>query len=144
MRSAGRTMSPIWTSGCPHREKIANGTYRFLLITPPCNTTSRATYANPWGAKPTRHPSHPNGFPWLVGGLKRKVDEANEMFNITFDACNTAQAAGIPWFSEHPEDLGLTKGGAACFFVANAEDQRFVGPSWGLYLCILPMRRNVV
>ena len=99
------TKIEVWL---PHKQKLASRHYKFLIITPPCNTTSRATYSNPWGAKPTRNVVHPLGFPWLTGALKAKVETANVLFEITWDACLIAHRVCIPWFIEHPEDLGAT------------------------------------
>eukprot|EP00973_Karenia_brevis_P065301 9070731-Karenia_brevis.AAC.1 len=38
-----------------------------VLVTPPCNTHSRALWANPNGPCPVRNKSYPRGFPWLSG-----------------------------------------------------------------------------
>ena len=51
-------------------QKIENGAYNIVIATPPCNTWSRAVWANTLGPKPCRSRSHPWGFPWLEGAVK--------------------------------------------------------------------------
>ena len=50
--------------------QLDSGNIQFWIITPPCNTHSRARHADQFlfpGPKPLRNRQHPYGFPWLEG-----------------------------------------------------------------------------
>eukprot|EP00973_Karenia_brevis_P075057 10429593-Karenia_brevis.AAC.1 len=40
-------------------ENLGSGAYDILLVTPPCNTYSRAVFANRRGPEPFRNQDHP-------------------------------------------------------------------------------------
>ena len=84
----------------------------FLLVSPPCNTFSRARFhflESP-GPRPLRNFMWPRGFPWLAGHHKTVVEEANLFVDRCITACVTCHTAGGKFIIEHPEDLGLVKG----------------------------------
>ena len=83
-----------------------------LLVSPPCNTFSRARFhflESP-GPRPLRNFIWPRGFPWLSHHHKAVVEEANLFVDRCIAACVTCHAAGGKFIIEHPEDLGLVKG----------------------------------
>ena len=83
--------------------RIKNHEYD-ALATPPCNTHSRAAYANTFGPQPLR----PLGYPlWLTGSKKGKVELANELVQVAFNLAAAALEASVGYLS--PEDLGIAK-----------------------------------
>ena len=80
----------------------------FLIVSPPCNTFSRARFQ--WrlhpGPRPLRSRTWPKGFPWLSGLNQAIVNEANEFVLKCLDACSVAVQHGGWFLLEHPEDLG--------------------------------------
>eukprot|EP00973_Karenia_brevis_P041394 5727719-Karenia_brevis.AAC.1 len=48
-----------------------------VIVTPPCNTDSRALWANPNGPPPGRNKRYPRGFPWLAKADKARCELAN-------------------------------------------------------------------
>ena len=83
----------------------------FLIVSPPCNTFSRARFQ--WrkypGPRPLRNRTWPKGFPWLSNDNARIVEEANEFILQCIKACTAAVHSGGWYFWEHPEDLGLVQ-----------------------------------
>ena len=75
------------------------------IITPPCNTHSRALFANKWGPRPYRSRNHPMGFPWLEGAAKAKIETANKLIEVAFKLAEAAYKGNTPYVIEHPEDL---------------------------------------
>jgi hypothetical protein len=107
--SAHDVLDPaIWASIL---QDLRDGKYDFLIITPPCNTMSRAFCANDFGPKPLRNHSHPRGFPWLSGSKKAKAEQGNKFVDMSLEAVAVAHSSGIQFLLEHPEDLGLTTKG---------------------------------
>lgn len=82
-----------------------------VLMTPPCNTHSRARHSRLPGPPPVRSKKYPMGFPWLQGRLKKKVEESNYFMDLTWQVARESSSVGIPFLAEHPEDLGLTATG---------------------------------
>ena len=89
------------------------GKYAVIIVTPPCGTWSRVTWANHFGPKPIRDETRPWGHPWLSEKLRKRADEGNIMIVLFIDIlmllgttwCNLI--ARQPYFlGEHPEDLG--------------------------------------
>lgn len=84
----------------------------FLIVSPPCNTFSRARFQ--WrlhpGPRPLRSHTWPKGFPWLSNAHKAVVSEANEFVSRCIDACFIAIQHGGWFLLEHPEDLGVVNG----------------------------------
>ena len=55
-------------------EQVSAGRFSALLVSPPCNTWSRAVWANTLGPRPIRNSLHPLGCPWLSHANKEKAD----------------------------------------------------------------------
>ena len=94
-------------------EQIKGGKYAVIIVTPPCGTWSRVTWANHFGPKPVRDETRPWGYPWLSEKLQKRADEGNIMIVVFIDIlmllgttwCNLI--ARRPYFlGEHPGDLG--------------------------------------
>ena len=84
----------------------------YLIVSPPCNTFSRARFhfqESP-GPRPLRNVNWPRGFPWLSQYHRGVVDEANLFVDRCLESCKICHAAGGRFIIEHPEDLGLVKG----------------------------------
>eukprot|EP00435_Cladocopium_sp_Y103_P044902 s3525_g12.t1 len=98
----------LWEQIC---DKLREGGW-FLIVSPPCNTFSRARFQ--WrrypGPRPLRSRTWPKGFPWLSSANAAIVKEANEFILQCINACYiVVQHDG--WFLfEHPEDLGVVDG----------------------------------
>ena len=84
-----------------------------VIVTPPCNTFSRAVFANRRGPAPVRDWQWPRGFPWLAAASREAAEGANEL--VDFSVRLLQAAAQAPprdgWrrcrgLLEHPEDLG--------------------------------------
>ncbi len=79
-----------------------------LIVSPPCNTFSRARFQ--WlrhpGPRPLRNVNWPKGFPWLSSKNKAVVEEANSFIFRCISACLLCYQCGGKYFWEHPEDLG--------------------------------------
>ena len=95
----------------PAMQQLRSGRFKVLVITPPCNTHSRARSSNSEGPPPIRSKAYPLGFPWLFGKHLRAATLANALVDKTISACHIAQDTGVAWIIEHPEDLGVTAGG---------------------------------
>ena len=83
-----------------------------LIVSPPCNTFSRARFQfrqHP-GPKPLRTRTWPRGFPWLSAANRAKVDEANTFVDRCIKACHIVAEAEGHFILEHPEDLGTVEG----------------------------------
>ena len=91
--------------------RVTKHEFQVVIVTPPCNTHSRAVWANSDGPKPVRSRSHPLGFPWLQGKLLAKCRMANLFIEKSIEASTIAHAAGAAFLWEHPEDLGVTSHG---------------------------------
>ena len=91
--------------------KLQEGDW-FLIVSPPCNTFSRARhqYRKFPGPRPLRNRTWPKGFPWLNTHNKQIVQEANDFMQHCLDACLTSADSGGRYLLEHPEDLGEVQG----------------------------------
>ena len=67
-----------------------------LIVSPPCNTFSRARFQNRChpGPKPLRTRMWPRGFPWLSAAHRAKVDEANSLVDRCSHACQLVAESG--------------------------------------------------
>ena len=90
---------------------LRTGLYDCLVITPPCNTHSRARNAASPGPRPLRSKKFPWGFPWLTGKLLEECEMANGFIRQTLEACHIAHLHNVSFLVEHPEDLGSTPAG---------------------------------
>ena len=92
-------------------QKVDSGHYNVVIMTPPCNTHSRARHSQSPGPKPLRSKRYPKGYPWLEGRQLATVQQANAFVSMTWDTCRRAHLAKAAFLVEHPEDLGATKDG---------------------------------
>ena len=90
------------------RHKVKERHFHAVIVTPPCNTHSRATYANRRGPRPLRSKKYPSGLPGLPKHLADKVKTADKLIKVALDLCRVAASVGTPYLVEHPEDLGAT------------------------------------
>lgn len=93
------------------RKDIQESKYNAVIITPPCNTFSRARHSSVPGPRPVRSRKYPYGFPWLFGSSKRKVQEANRFVEIMVEGFREAAKVQAAYLGEHPEDLGVAASG---------------------------------
>jgi hypothetical protein len=90
--------------------------YHCVVFTPPCNTHTRAVWANSNGPTPIRSADFPLGFPWLTQENRQKADNANAVADFALQGAwhvHSLRLQGycITGFLEHPEDLGRVAGG---------------------------------
>ena len=90
--------------------EIQNSEWDVVLVTPPCNTFSRARCVQP-GPRPLRSRLYPLGFPWLSDSHRALVEHGNQLVSFSFSVCTAALQNSIPFLLEHPEDLGMTATG---------------------------------
>jgi hypothetical protein len=90
--------------------ELKSGNFDVLIITPPCNTFSRARNT-PGGPPPLRSKEWPWGFPWLAQKHLADCELGNTFLRKTYEACRIAHAADCAYLVEHPEDLGCTRSG---------------------------------
>jgi hypothetical protein len=93
-------------------EDIAKGVYDFVIVSPPCNTWSRACWANSMGPKPLRSRAHPFGFPWLEGDKKMKAEIGTLLAFFALAAMRAVSCARLAGHKvvgllEHPKTLAL-------------------------------------
>ena len=82
-----------------------------MLVTPPCSTFSRATWANDQGPFPVRSHIFPRGFPWNTKGRFEKAELGNILGDFSYEAmARQARHPGYVGMMEQPEDLGATQG----------------------------------
>ena len=101
----------------PLLRRVKNGDFTQVFLSPPCETYSRAPWANGNGPAPLRSADWPEGFPWLKGDDKRKVQQGTEIVRRCLHMVTVAQENGVLWLWEHPEDLGPTPRGTPAFRV---------------------------
>lgn len=92
-------------------QQIKQGYYQAVVITPPCNTHSRARHSLTPGPPPVRSRLYPYGYPWLFGVMKKKVEQANRFIEIMIEGFKEAAKAKAAYLGEHPEDLGVAASG---------------------------------
>ena len=86
--------------------KLSNGLYDFILAAPPCNTFSRAVFANRNGPRPVRDLQWPDGFPWLEPHRRQDAEQGTKLVRLSLKALELAAATGhTRGLLEHPEDL---------------------------------------
>ena len=90
-------------------QAIDRGSADSLVITPPCSTFSRATWANDRGPFPLRSARCLRGFTWNSAVRKRKADLGNTLADFSFEAMKRQlKRRRTTAFMEQPEDLGAT------------------------------------
>ena len=93
------------------KDRLRAGEFDCLIITPPCNTHSRARHCGNGGPPPVRSRRFPSGMPWLFGRLKRQVETANTFIQIMKEGFKIIHASKGLYLGEHPEDLGMAASG---------------------------------
>eukprot|EP00969_Alexandrium_andersonii_P088514 3904085-Alexandrium_andersonii.AAC.1 len=58
----------VWN---PMRDSLMAGHWHALVVSPQCDTFSRAVWSNRCGPRPARDRENPCGYPWLTGALQR-------------------------------------------------------------------------
>lgn len=95
------------------QSRIRSGAFAAVVASPPCDTFSRATFANARGPPPLRTRDHLKGFPWLTGERKRRVILGNILADVALNSIldQSKQTPGICAL-EFPEDLGAVRSGS--------------------------------
>ena len=109
MRSQYHDMSDddLWQ---PLLERIRQGEFDVIIMSPPCSTWSRAVWSNKQGPQPVRSAEFPYGFPWLTGALKDKAVLGTLLVQRCIEILQQApKKTACLW--EHPENLGRTRNG---------------------------------
>ena len=92
--------------------ELDSGNWDVILMSPPCNTFSRARFN--WkdcpGPRPFRNLEWPRGFQWLAGANLQLVRDHNYWVAQTIAAARKIAANGMAFLIEHPEDLGACHG----------------------------------
>ena len=92
--------------------KIASGEYFAVLISPPCSTFSRVTWANKRGPRPVRSYVWPKGFTRLSWTERKRANWGNIMADFSFLAfAMQMKHVHVMALFENPEDLGAIKSG---------------------------------
>ena len=92
--------------------KIASGEYFAVLISPPCSTFSRVTWANKRGPRPVRSYVWPRGFTRLSWTERKRANWGNIMADFSFLAfAMQMKHVHVMALFENPEDLGAIKSG---------------------------------
>ena len=90
------------------------GEYNAILVTPPCASFSRVTWANSRGPPPVRSAAFPRGFPWLSKLHQDKAELGNILTDFSWSVLEKVQElctrSNVTGFAEHPEDLGRVRG----------------------------------
>ena len=92
-------------------QRIRNREFDLFFCSPPCNTWSRAAFANTTGPAPLRNSEFPEGLPWLEGYLKVKAEAGTQLVRKTLELVELCSSLGMPWLVEHPEFLGKSPRG---------------------------------
>jgi hypothetical protein len=92
--------------------KIAAGRYFALLISPPCSTFSRVTWANRRGPRPVRSYVRLRGFVRLSWPERKRANWGNILTDFSYKAFEKqmVQVDAMALF-ENPEDLGAIQAG---------------------------------
>lgn len=107
-------------------KELHQGLYDVVVVTPPCNSFSRArcnSFLAP-GPVPVRNVNHPWGFPWLSGNNRQLILDHNFLLSQSFATMNICLEVGCDFLFEHPEDLGKTINGDKPASVWQLEEMR--------------------
>ena len=92
--------------------KVAAGTYFALILSPPCSTFSRVTWANRRGPRPVRSYRFPRGMSRLTWTERKKAMWGNSMTDFSYEIfAKQMEHSGYMALFENPEDLGAIKAG---------------------------------
>ena len=89
-------------------QRIDQGEFHAVILTPPCSTYSRASWANDRGPYTLRSRRYPRGFPWNSFTRKQKAQLGTVLAEFSFEAFKRQLRHGEV-VMEQPEDLGKTK-----------------------------------
>jgi len=123
----------------PLLRRVKNGEFTHLFMSPPCETFSRAPWANGHGPAPLRSADWPEGFPWLKGADKAKAETGTELVRRCLQLVTLAADQSLFWLMEHPEDLGPTSRGTPAsiwsWWEARSLFNRLQASTVALYQC---------
>ena len=107
-------------------KELRQGLYDVAVVTPPCNSFSRARCNSVLapGPVPVRNFNHPWGFPWLSGNNRQLILDHNFLLSQSFATMDICLEVGCDFLFEHPEDLGKTSGGDKPASVWQLEEMR--------------------
>ena len=107
-------------------QELRQGLYDVAVVTPPCNSFSRARCNSVLapGPVPVRNFNHPWGFPWLSGNNRQLILDHNFLLSQSFATMDICLEVGCDFLFEHPEDLGKTTGGDKPASVWQLEEMR--------------------
>ena len=90
-------------------KQVSQGEYDVAMLSPPCNTYSRARmqWKNSPGPRPVRNATYPWGFPWLGSSNKALVRTRNFFIRKTLELCGHLHFCKLFFLIDHPEDLGI-------------------------------------
>ena len=121
---------------------ISAGLWDVLILSPPCNTFSRArcNWMGNTFPKPVRDHSYPWGFPWNSNQNRQLAETHNLFIQNCLHAVELQTSLSRYWLWEHPEDLGRTKEGqfpASVWQLREMQQaiQGAKGVTWALYQC---------
>ena len=121
---------------------ISAGLWDVLILSPPCNTFSRAgcNWMGNTFPKPVRDRSYPWGFPWNSNQNRQLAETHNLFIQNCLRAVELQTSLSRYWLWEHPEDLGRTKEGQFPASVWQLREMQQAiqgagGVTWALYQC---------
>ncbi|CAJ1392764.1 unnamed protein product [Effrenium voratum] len=87
-------------------EQIKGGKCAVIIVTPPCGTWSRVTWANHFGPKPVQDEARPWGYPSLSEKLQKRADEGNIMIVLFIDILMLLGTTWCDLIARRPYFLG--------------------------------------
>jgi hypothetical protein len=122
--------------------KIRSGRYFAVLISPPCSTFTRATWANQKGPRPVRSYVQPRGLQRLTWSERQKAKWGNELTDFSFQVCVEVSKTDTMLLFENPGSWSSTTGKSlwptSSQYVAMADLFRVVGKTGLGNSCVLP------
>ena len=104
------TSQKLWDSIL---KDCVSGSFDVVVLSPPCNTFSRArwNFCGAFGPRPLRSSHFPKGFPWLREQDRVKVSQGNFFMLQSLLIAETVSSHGGFFILEHPEQLGRVSSG---------------------------------
>ena len=104
------TSQKLWDSIL---KDCVSGSFDVVVLSPPCNTFSRArwNFCGAFGPRPLRSSHFPKGFPWLREQDRVKVCQGNFFMLQSLLIAETVSSHGGFFILEHPEQLGRVSSG---------------------------------
>ena len=88
-------------------ERVRDGSYFAVILSPPCSTFSRAPWRNRRGPRPIRSHDYPDGLPGLRWAERRKARLGNTLADFSLRTATAALDLPCAFaLLEQPEDLG--------------------------------------